>query len=50
VDQSGTIITEPLEGYRHLKPGSHVTVQGKIIRDGKDKKLVRIIARGIYID
>jgi hypothetical protein len=50
VDQSGAIITESLEGYKNLKPGSPVTIQGKVVRDGKDKKLVKIIASGIRID
>jgi hypothetical protein len=50
VDRSGSIITETLEGYKNLKPGSSLTVQGKVVRDGKDKKLVRIIATGLKID
>jgi hypothetical protein len=50
VDQSGAIIQESLEGYKNLKPGSTVTVQGKIVRDGKDKKLVKIIATGLRPD
>lgn len=48
VDQSGVPVGASLEGFRGLKPGSTVTVEGEVRRDGKDKKLVRIVARRFY--
>lgn len=48
VDQSGAVIPTTLEGYQDLKPGSIVTVEGEIKRDGKDNKLVRIVAKRFY--
>ncbi len=48
VDASGAIIPTTLEGYRGLKPGGPITVEGEIKRDGKDKKTVRIIAKRFY--
>lgn len=48
VDQSGAIIQTTLEGFKDLKPGSIITVEGEINRDGKDNKLVRIVAKRFY--
>jgi len=48
VDQSGAIIQTSLEGFNNLKPGSEITVEGEIKRDGKDNKLVRIVAKRFY--
>ena len=48
VDASGAVIATPLEGFRGLKPGSSITVEGEVKRDGKDKKLVRIVAKRFY--
>lgn len=48
VDRSGSIIQSSLEGYRGIKAGGFVTVEGEIKRDGKDQKLVRIVARRFY--
>lgn len=48
VDQSGAIIQTTLEGYRDLKPGSIITVEGEIKREGKDNKLVRIVAKRFF--
>jgi hypothetical protein len=48
VDASGVVIATPLEGFRGLKPGSSITVEGEVKRDGKDKKLVRIVAKRFY--
>lgn len=48
VDQSGAIIQTTLEGFKDLKPGSIVTVEGEIKREGKDNKLVRIVAKRFY--
>ena len=36
------------KGFRGLKPGSTITVEGEVKRDGKDKKLVRISATKFY--
>lgn len=44
VDASGAPVAASLEGFRGLKPGSMITVEGAVKRDGKDKKLVRIVA------
>ncbi|MFT3879689.1 MAG: hypothetical protein QM703_08515 [Gemmatales bacterium] len=48
VDQSGAIIQTTLEGFKDLKPGSIITVEGEIKREGKDNKLVRIVAKRFY--
>lgn len=48
VDASGVPVPASLEGFRGLKPGSLITVEGEIKRDGKDKKLVRIVATKFY--
>lgn len=48
VDQSGAIIPATLEGFKDLKPGCIITVEGEIKRDGKDNKLVRIVAKRFY--
>jgi hypothetical protein len=48
VDQSGGPVGASLEGYRGLKPGSVITVEGEVKRYGKDKKLVRIVATRFY--
>lgn len=48
VDASGTPIAATLEGFRGLKPGSIITVEGEVKREGKDKKLVRIVATKFY--
>ena len=48
VDASGAVVPASLEGFRGLKPGSTVTVEGEVKRDGKDKKLVRVVARRFY--
>lgn len=48
MDQSGAIIETTLEGFKDLKPGSIITVEGEIKRDGKDNKLVRIVAKRFY--
>lgn len=48
VDQSGVIVPASLEGFQNLKPGSTITVEGELKRDGKDNKLVRIIAKKFY--
>jgi hypothetical protein len=50
VDQSGAIIPESLEGYKNLKPGSSITVEGRVVRDGKEKALVKIVATGFRIE
>ncbi len=48
VDASGAPVAATLEGYRGLKPGSTITVEGEVKRDGKDKKLVRIVATKFF--
>ena len=48
VDKSGAVIPTTLEGFSNLKPGSTITVEGEIKRDGKDNKLVRIVANRFY--
>lgn len=48
VDASGVPLPVTLEGYRGLRPGSLITVEGEIKRDGKDKQLVRIVATKFY--
>ena len=37
-----------LEGYRNLKPGSTLTVEGTVQKYGKDKALVRILATKLF--
>ena len=48
VDASGAPVAATLEGFRGLKPGSMITVEGEVKREGKDKKLVRIVATKFY--
>lgn len=48
VDASGAPVAASLEGFRGLKPGSTITVEGEVKREGKDKKLVRIVATKFY--
>lgn len=48
VDTTGAPVAASLEGFRGLKPGSTITVEGEVKRDGKDKKLVRIVATKFY--
>jgi hypothetical protein len=48
VDQSGVVVPASLEGFRGIKPGGSITVEGEVKRDGKDKKTVRIVARKFY--
>lgn len=48
VDAGGVPIAASLEGFRGLKPGSMITVEGEVKRDGKDKKLTRIVATRFY--
>ena len=48
VDQSGSPLPVTLEGFRGLKLGSTITVEGTVQKFGKDKKLVRIAATKFY--
>lgn len=48
VDQTGAVVGTSLEGYKGLKPGSSITVEGEVKRDGKDKKLVRVVAKKFF--
>ena len=48
VDATGAVVPASLEGFRGLKPGSTVTVEGEVKRDGKDKKTVRVVAKRFY--
>ena len=48
VDRSGSPLQVSLEGYRGLKPGSTLTVEGTVQKFGKDKTLVRILATKLF--
>ena len=48
VDRSGSPLMTTLQGFENLQPGSTVTVEGKVVRDGKDKKNVRLVAGRFY--
>lgn len=48
VDPSGKVIPSSLEGFRSLRGGSFITIEGVIHRDGKDGKDVRIVAQRFY--
>jgi hypothetical protein len=48
VDATGAVVPASLEGFRGLKPGSMLTVEGEVKREGKDKKLVRLVAKRFY--
>jgi hypothetical protein len=48
VDASGAVVPASMEGFRGLKPGSTLTFEGEVRRDGKDKKLVRLVAKRFY--
>lgn len=48
VDASGAVVQTSLEDFRGLKPGSTITIEGEVKREGKDKKLVRVVAKKFY--
>jgi hypothetical protein len=48
VDRSGSIVATSVDGFAGLKPGSTITVEGEVKRDGKDGKAIRIVARRFY--
>lgn len=48
VDSTGAPVGATLEGFRGLKPGSTITVEGEVRREGKDGKLVRVVATRFY--
>jgi hypothetical protein len=48
VDAGGKVIASTVEGFRNLKGGSLITIEGVIQRDGKDNKNVRIVAQRFY--
>lgn len=48
VDGSGAPVAATLEGFRGLMPGSTITVEGEVRREGKDNKLVRVVATRFY--
>lgn len=48
VDKSGAPVPATLEGFRGLKPGGVITVEGTIQHYGKDNKQVRIVATKFY--
>ena len=48
VDRSGSPMPVSLEGFRGLKPGSTLTVEGTVQKYGKDKALVRILATKLF--
>jgi hypothetical protein len=48
VDAAGAVVPVSLEGFRGLKPGDTLTVEGEVKRDGKDKKVVRLVAKRFY--
>lgn len=48
VDAKGAPVAATLEGFRGLKPGSTITVEGEVRREGKDNKLVRVVATRFY--
>ena len=48
VDEAGAVLPMSAEGFRGLKVGDPITVEGEVKRDGKDKKTVRIVARKLY--
>jgi hypothetical protein len=48
VDASGKPLPTTMEGFRGIKPGGTITVEGTIQRFGKDNKLVRVVATKFY--
>lgn len=48
VDAAGAPLPTTVEGFQGLKPGSTITVEGEVKRDGKDKKAIRIVAKKFY--
>lgn len=48
VNADGQVVPSSLEGFANLQPGTPVTVTGTVRRDGKDKKLVRVVATQFY--
>lgn len=47
VDSKGAILSTSVKGFRGLKGGSTVTIQGTVKRD---KKKLRILATGFYVE
>ncbi len=48
VDEAGAVLPTTAEGFRGLKAGDPITVEGEVKRDGKDDRAVRIVARRFY--
>lgn len=48
VDAKGAVLPTTVDGFAGIKPGSPITVEGVIKREGKDKKLVRVVATKIF--
>lgn len=48
VGKDGKVIPSTVQGFRNLGGGSLVTVEGVIKREGKDGKIVRIVAQRFY--
>jgi hypothetical protein len=48
VDAQGQVLPTSVEGFSGIKPGSPITIQGVVKREGKNNKLVRIVATRFY--
>lgn len=48
VDGKGQVLPSTVEGFNGIKPGSPITIEGVVKREGKDKKLVRIVATKFF--
>ncbi len=48
VDDKGNVLPTSVEGFNGIKPGSPITIEGVVKREGKNKKLVRIVATRFY--
>jgi hypothetical protein len=48
VDAQGQVLPTTVEGFSGIKPGSPLTIEGVVKREGKDKNLVRIVATRFF--
>jgi hypothetical protein len=46
VNQSGSPLKTTVKGFQGLQAGSPVTVKGKVVKSGKN---VRVVATGVYV-
>jgi hypothetical protein len=48
VDAHGQVLPTTVQGFSGIQPGRSITVEGTIKREGKDKKLIRVVATKFF--